>query len=241
MANQRKKNGEDYSRAFMNQIYRTIHTFFEWVVDEGILSKNPLDRVRKPGYPKKKSPRLKEEELIRLFQAVKAHTQHPVRNLAIIRLMLDAGLRRGELCNLKLSRLDQERRCVRAFGKDKEDRDVPILEETLQAIRDWLGVRPEVDHDYIFTTREGNPMTGNALGLLLYRLKDKTGIPDLCCQLLRHTFANCYIKNGGSLRRLQKALGHSDVTTTAKIYLDPEFSEIQEEHKRVSPLANLDL
>jgi hypothetical protein len=69
------------------------------------------------------------------------------------------------------------------------------------------------------------------------RLKESAGIPELRCHLLRHTFANMYIAAGGSLRKLQKILGHSSVVTTAKIYTDPAMSELQDEHARVSPMA----
>jgi integrase/recombinase XerD len=198
-----------------------------------------LDRIRKPQPPRKKSPRLKKVEITAVLQGVKKHTQQPIRNLAMVKLMLDSGLRRGEVCNLTVSDLDQERQCVRVFGKDKEERDIPVSDETLETIQKWLEVRPSVDHDYMFVTRSGAPMTGNALSLMIYRIKKKTGI-SVYCHLFRHTFADYYIKHGGSLRRLQDILGHGDITTTADIYVNPDFPEIQEEHSRVSPLANLD-
>jgi integrase/recombinase XerC len=73
----------------------------------------------------------------------------------------------------------------------------------------------------------------------MYRLKKKSGLPQLRCHLLRHTFANHYIAGGGSLRKLQEILGHSQVRTTAEFYTNPEFGELQAEHDQVSPLAQL--
>jgi integrase len=92
------------------------------------------------------------------------------------------------------------------FGKDKEERDIPVSDETLETIQKWLEVRPSVDHEYMFVTRSGAPMTGNALSLMIYRIKKKTGI-SVYCHLFRHTFADYYIYTfavfGGSDHKLE--------------------------------------
>ncbi|HEC35804.1 MAG TPA: hypothetical protein ENI39_04625 [Anaerolineae bacterium] len=63
--------------------------------------------------------------------------------------------------------------------------------------------------------------------------------PSLADVLVRHTFANHFIGAGGSLRKLQKILGHASICTTAEIYTDPELPELREEHAMVSPLSQL--
>ncbi len=238
MADLRRRDGRPYSAAYLDQVYRTLHTFFEWLVRERILTANPMAHVRRPKVPKRKSPRLTLEEVKRVIEAVKG-TVHAARNLAIVCLMLDSGLRRGEVLALQVRDVDLEKGVVRVFGKGGKERDVPIGPTTAEALRAYLAVRPTSASPVLFLTAEGKPLKKDGLQSLMYRLKVKANLPQLRCHLLRHTFANHFISAGGSLRKLQKILGPASIRTTAEIYTDPELRELQEEHARVSPLSQL--
>jgi len=238
MVGLRRRDGKEYSAAYQDQVYRTLSTFFRWSVREGAVEGNPMERVRRPRVPKRKSPRLSLEEVERLLDAVR-ETGRPVRNLAIVCLMVDSGLRRGEVVRLEVGDVDLDSGVVRVFGKDKKERDVPLGPVTCEALRAYLAVRPGSSSDALFVTAAGKPLTRGGLQTLVYRLKARAGLPQLRCHLLRHTFANHFINGGGGLRKLSKILGHANIRTTAEIYTDPELSELQEEHARVSPLAQL--
>jgi len=238
MADLRRRDGQEYSAAYLDQVYRTLHTFFEWLVRERVLTVSPMTQVRRAKVPKRKSPRLTLDEIERLIKAVKS-TRHVARNLAIVYLMLDSGLRRGEVLGLLVSNVDLEQGVVRVLGKGGKERDVPIGPMTVEALRAYLAVRPASVSPVFFLTAAGEPLEKDGVQSLMYRLKQKTGLPRLHCHLLRHTFANHFIGAGGSLRKLQKILGHASIRTTAEIYTDPELSELQEEHARVSPLSQL--
>jgi len=235
MADMRRKDGGKYSKSYMNQVYRTLNTFFVWCLQEGAVRKNPLEQIRRPKVPKRKSPRLSLEEVAHLLKTVRERTDNPVRNLAMILLMVDSGLRRGEVVGLEVADVDLESGIVRAFGKDMEDRYVPIGKQTCEALRAYLTRRPDTGEKALFVTTEGTALTSDGLGTLIHRLKERSGI-QVYCHLLRHTFANHFIKNGGNLRKLQEILGHASVETTAKIYLSPELPELQDEHEHYSPL-----
>ena len=99
MAGLRCKDGRPYSKFYLHQVYRTLNTFFRWVVREEIWDANPMVRVRRPRLPKRKSPRLTFAEIECLLDAV-VQTSPSARNLAIVCLMLDSGLRRKEIVEL---------------------------------------------------------------------------------------------------------------------------------------------
>ena len=240
MSGLRRQDGREYSAAYKHQSYRTLNTFFAWSVREGMLVANPWDRVRRPKLPKRKSPRLKLAEVEILLQAVQETKEAP-RNLAMVCLMLDAGLRRGEVVGLNMEDVDVRSAVVRVHGKGGRDREVPLGPQAWEALRAYLAVRPAPLNgtDRVFLTAAGTPLTGNALLTLMTRLRRQTGLPKLYCHLLRHTFANHFVNGGGGLRKLQKVLGHSRVRTTADFYTDPELSELQREIARVSPLSQL--
>lgn len=239
MSGLRRQDGEPYSAHYLNQVYRTLNTFFKWCVREGLIEINPMERVRRPRLPRYKSPRLSLEEVERLLEAVK-RTGDPVRNLAMICLAVDSGLRRGEILGLKMGNVDLEGGVVRVLGKGDKDRDVPLSPVCREILRAYLAVRPASSSKRVFLTAKGTALTKNGLQTLMYRLKKRAGLPQVRWHLLRHTFANHYIGGGGSLRRLQKILGHSSIRTTAEIYTDPELRELQEEHARCSVLSVLE-
>ena len=235
MAGLRRKDGGAYSPCYLDQVYRSLRTFFRWSVREGRIEVDPMERVRRPRVPRRKSPRLQLDEVVQVLEAV-AETTHPERNRAMICLAVDSGLRRCEVWKLELGGLDLEAGVVRVLGKGRE-RDVPIGVVTAGALRSYLEVRPTSANGRLFVTSEGEPLTLNGLQTMMYRLKEKSGLPQLRWHLLRHTFANHFIAGGGGLRHLQKVLGHSNITTTAGIYTDPELGELQAAHRRASPLS----
>ena len=237
LAHLHRQDGKPYSLHYIHQVYRTLRTFFRWCVDQDAIEHNPLDKVRAPRLPQTKSPRLNLDEVERLLEAVKTGP-HPARDLAMVCLAVDSGLRRGEIISLEIDHIDIDAGVVRVIGKGNKEREVPIGSVTQVALNAWMGLRPRVDTSRVFVTRKGQPFTKNGIQTLMYRLKKRAGLPNVRWHLLRHTFANHFIANGGGLRKLQKILGHASVDTTARIYTDPELTELQDAHAKASPLAN---
>jgi site-specific recombinase XerD len=235
----RCQDGGKYSACYLDQVYRTVNTFCKWCVLEGTLQSNPMERVRRPRVPKRKSPRLSLAEVERMLAAVRG-TMHAARNLAMVCLAVDSGLRRSEILKLKVKDVDLGRGVVRVLGKGGRERVVPIGQATREALRAYLAARPASSSSRAFVISAGRPLTVDGMQTLMYRLKARAGLPQLRWHLLRHTFANLFIENGGGLRQLQAILGHSDIRTTAGIYTDPDLPELQRCHARSSPLMNME-
>ena len=212
----------------VHQRYRTLRTFFRWARRHGYIDHDPMEGVRRPRLPKMLVPRLTLEQVRVLLEAVES-TQYPERNRALVLLMVDSGLRLGEVLGLRVN--DVRDGYVVVVGKGRKQRRVPIGLATQDAISAWLDVRPE-DDEYLFPG-----LTANAVRLMLRRLGRKIGVARLYPHLLRHTFANLYLARGGDLRTLQKILGHADVQTTAMIYTEPNINDLQVKHSKYSPLA----
>ena len=237
LANLRRQDGQPYSPHYVDQVYRTLNTFLEWCVREGAIEHNPLRRIRRPRVPRTISPRLTLEEIDRLIEAIK-HGSNPARDLAMICLAVDSGLRRNEIRTLELDHVDLQGQVVRVIGKGDKEREVPIDTFTCHALRVYLSLRPRVATKKVFLTRRGRPFTVNGIQTLIYRLKTRANLPQLRWHLLRHTFANLWLANGGGLRYLQEVLGHADIKITAAIYTNPELDELKAAHGRAAPLAN---
>jgi len=237
LATLRRQDGQPYSPHYVDQVYRTLNTFLEWCIREGAIEHNPLRRIRRPRVPRTISPRLTLEEIDRLIEAIK-HGSNPARDLAMICLAVDSGLRRNEIRTLELDHVDLQGQVVRVIGKGDKEREVPIDTFTCHALRVYLSLRPRVATKKVFLTRRGRPFTVNGIQTLIYRLKTRANLPQLRWHLLRHTFANLWLANGGGLRYLQEVLGHADIKITAAIYTNPELDELKAAHGRAAPLAN---
>lgn len=236
MAGLHRKNGLPYSPGYQSQVYRALNTFFNWVKKRGYISNNPMHGVPKPRPNNGGAGRLTNDQIKRLFEVLEQTTAtQRNRDRAIILLMLDSGLRLNEVVSLIVENIDISGRRVRVHSaKTGRWRDVPINIQTAHILNQCIGPRMSGP---VFFTKSRQPLTVDAVTKLFSRLKKKCGFP-LHAHLLRHTFGRIYNRLG-DIRKLQVIMGHSDVSTTARFYTDPDFDSIQAEHQTASPLAQL--
>ncbi len=140
----------------------------------------------------------------------------PHRNLCMIRLMLDAGLRVGEVVALKPEHLNMTTcQLMVREGKGAKDRVLWIRDDLRDLIGDWLGRRPE--SDWLFPTRDGGKVQTRYLRALVKRLALKAGVAEarkVSPHSLRHTFATDLLRKTKNIRLVQKTLGHASLSTT---------------------------
>lgn len=158
---------------------------------------------------------LTDDERLALLAAPSRRAPTGIRNRAMIAIMLDAGLRCAECCGLGLRDVDlQTGRIMVRQGKGKKDRIVWAGAATLDAIAAWLDVRPEGDGP-LFCTLNGKPVYTSYVRAMLDRMEKRAGIRhNVSPHTLRHTCATDLLRQTGNLRLVQRALGHSSITTT---------------------------
>lgn len=159
---------------------------------------------------------LTEEETERLHSQPNTHHFGPHRDYLFMRLMLKAGLRAPEAASLWPEHIDpmSEKLMVRE-SKGARDRTLWAGEDLLEEIREWTDRRPE--SDWLLPTRKGTKVATSHLRRSVKRYARDAGIEDVervSPHTLRHTFATRLYRETGKIRLVQKALGHSDVSTT---------------------------
>jgi site-specific recombinase XerD len=234
MAGLRRKTGQSYSPGYQSQIYRSLNTFFGWAKQRGYITTNPMAEVPKPRPNHNTAKRLTDDQITKLLEAVEQTTPtQRNRDRAIIMLMLDSGLRLNEVVTLLVENIDLINRRARVYSaKTSKWRDVPLGASTVEILSECMGRRQSGP---VFFTKSRQPLTIDTVSKLFCRLKKKCGFP-LHAHLLRHTFGRIYNRRG-DIRKLQIIMGHSDVSTTARFYTDPDFDDIQAEHQTASPMA----
>jgi integrase/recombinase XerD len=137
-----------------------------------------------------------------------------LRDLSMIRLMLNAGLRASEVLNISVGDVDwTSGKLIVKHGKGKKDRIVWINEEDLEIIRKWRETKPR--GPFLFTTLKGSKINDRYLRSMVKRRSKKVAIAkDVHPHLLRHTFATDLLKSTKNIRLVQKALGHASLSST---------------------------
>ena len=215
--------------------------FATWLWEEEYTPTNVLERMKPPKAARKLIEILSVGEVSQLLKAIKLYTITGCRNLAILLLFLDTGIRCAELVGLTMENLFLEDRCIKVMGKGMKERIVPFGDRTARALMRYLNVRPPAKgHTRVFLNSDGGPLTENAIKMVFERLAQKAGIPRLHVHLLRHTMATNYLLSGGSIIKLQRILGHETMDMTRR-YVDMVAVQEAITDTKTSPVDGMQL
>jgi integrase/recombinase XerD len=164
----------------------------------------------------------------------------------ILLTLYATGMRRAELCNLKVADIDSQRMVIHIRqGKGKRDRDVPMTPKLLETLREyWRWMKPKT---YLFPGMDKNlrvdkPLSSNAIYHIVQDARKRAGISKTVSpHCLRHSWATHLLESGEDLRKIQLLLGHSDLETTS-VYLHLSAQHLQSVTNPVEtiPVATLD-
>ena len=162
---------------------------------------------------------------------------HNARDSAIIELLLQTGMRLSEIGRLALDDIDLPARITQSpdtvgrlhvIGKGRKDRWIPMNYKACRALKTWMAMRPEVDHEALFTTKFKQPMGIRSIQSIVGRYLQEARIKGASVHTLRHTFATHHVAQGTSLRTVQEVLGHADLKTTS-IYVQLAQETVRKE------------
>jgi site-specific recombinase XerD len=222
---------------------RALKAFSSWLFAESYLSDNVLGNFKLPKVPVNLIEPLTRVEIDQLVACQNQLNAVGCRDIAILVVMLDTGIRLSELCELRFEDTHVEEGYLKVMGKGRKERVVPIGASAQKVLwRYIIHFRPEpmlkLD-DYLFLTLNGNPLHANAVKLLIKRWGKKAGVPRLHAHLCRHTFAtNFLIHNCGDVFRLQQILGHTSLEMVRR-YVHYASSQIMISTSSSSPIDHL--
>jgi len=221
-----------------------LKAFWSWLLREDHIATNPLASFPLPKVPKLMIKILTEEQINKLWNAIDKSTKWGVRIYAITLLLLDTGVRVSELVNLRLSDINFTERIARVMGKGRKEREIPFSTTTKKELTKYINrfrsLLCDVDSDYLFTKKDGEPISVNCIQQAIRRLAISAGIGEVNCHphIFRHTFATMFLADGGSPAMLQAILGHESFQTTQK-YVHPQMKDLKTQHMRHSPVTKL--
>ena len=231
------------SSATIHGHVRTLRAFFNWLVAEGLAQNNPAKDLKPPKVTRKVVSTLSDEEIGGILNTFSISTSD-ARNRTLFMLLIDTGLRIGELVHLKMDDVHMDEGYLKVMGKGKKERIVPIGNNAQRALQRYLfRFRPKPTNPVttnVFLSTSSKALTENSMKLMFTRLSQRSGVHRLHAHLCRHTFATRFLINGGDVFSLQQILGHSTLEMV-RHYVNLASSHIAIQHQKFSPLDRLNL
>ncbi|HEY9097598.1 MAG TPA: site-specific tyrosine recombinase XerD [Thiobacillus sp.] len=218
----------------------TLKRFYRYLLRENLISADPTINLDSPKLPRSLPKTLTEDDVERLLDSSDINTPLGLRDRAMLETLYATGLRVSELVGLKLTAVNLNDGVLRVTGKGNKDRLVPLGEESVQWLKQYLSdSRPQLLNkqlsDAVFVTARGDGMTRQAFWYLIKRRATAAGITrPLSPHTLRHAFATHLLNHGADLRVVQMLLGHSDISTT-QIYTHVARERMKQLHAQHHP------
>lgn len=220
-------------------VYRKIsclRSFFKFLAREGYIKTNPVLSLVSPKQEKHLPSFLTEEEITKLIEAPSTEDDRGLRDRAILETFYSTGMRISELVGLSLDDLDFIGGVVKAKGKGKKERLLPIGEKALGAIKSYLDKRKK-PADAIFLNKSGRRLSDrgvrNIVSKYIHLVSLRQGISP---HTFRHSFATHLLNRGADLRSVQELLGHANLSTT-QIYTHLTTDKLKSIYDKAHPRA----
>lgn len=213
-----------------------LRSFAHFLLDQGQLAQNPFKLLPAPKRERLLPKFLTLQEVDKLLDTAGEQGRFAVRNKALFELIYSSGLRRSEVTGLKIADVDFFNGVVKVLGKGNKERFVPVTDEALQAIKDYLALRPDPQpQDALFLNKNGTPLTGDGLAYVFKNLAISSGVArKVSPHSLRHSFATHLLNSGCDLRSLQEMLGHKTLSAT-QVYTHVSLDKIKEVYEQAHP------
>ena len=235
-----------YAEATVARKLAAVKSFFAFLNGEGIILQDPTESLPSPRVGKSLPKYLTPEQVDELLEQPNRRSgPEAKRDRAMLELLYATGMRVSELVSLNVDDLDIEPATshVRAMGKGAKERMIPINEQALQALQQYLQeARPALirgrNEPALFVNRRGERLTRQGFWLILknYARDADLGV-DVTPHTLRHSFATHMLRGGTPLRNVQELLGHANISTT-QIYTYLTRDHVREVYEEAHPRAS---
>ena len=213
-----------------------VRSFYRFCNKKGGTDHNPALSVAAPK-AQKTLPKALDADAMAALLSLQGEEVIDVRDRAILELFYSSGLRLTELVQLNIDSIDLADALVTVVGKGNRSRRLPVGRYAVQALQQWLTLRPQSASNALFLSKRGTRLAQRSIQARLKKYSLQQGLGQhIHPHMLRHSFASHMLESSGDLRAVQEMLGHANLATT-QIYTHLDFQHLAKVYDSAHPRA----
>ena len=216
-------------RTYLKCLKRNNH------VDVGLQLDVQLPKIKKaiPSYVKVKDMNALLEQL-----SIEANDFESQQRLLIISSFYHLGLRRAELINLQIDKVDFSKSEIKVLGKGNKERIVPVTQELKELLDTHFKFRKEMNipGPYVFSNSKGKPLGEKWIYSMINKALGSTYADKKSPHVLRHSFATHLLQNGADINAIKELLGHSSLSAT-QLYAHNDIKQLKKVYEQAHPFS----
>lgn len=232
---------ENIKNRSINRKLSVLRSFYNYCLRERQISVTPLLGVKSMKQPRELAKFVPEHDLknMRFEQNDDFWVR---RDEVVFEILYQTGMRQAELRKICDEDISRDTKSIKIHGKRNKDRVMPIGEELLEMIENYIEIRdrqfPDRNNSFLIVDNKGNEASPQFVyGLIHEMLKGITTIEQKSPHVLRHTFATHLLNRGADVRAIQKMLGHSSLSST-QIYTHNTIDKLKDIYKKAHPYGD---
>lgn len=229
-----------YSAISINRKLSSLRTFYKYLMKINQVSKSPLNLIDPIKSRKKIQVPISKNEMNYLLNSQEVFTNdfEGMRDLLIMELLYQTGIRKSELINLKWSAIDFSTKTMKVLGKRNKERIIPLTDGLIKIIVKYLEYREQIDkkrQEALILTKKGERIYPSLVYQIVnYYLSLVTTKDKKSPHMLRHSFATHLLDSGADLNAIKELMGHSSLAST-QVYTNSSLKELKKMYNHTHP------
>lgn len=227
----------------INRKLSSLRSFYKYLQKKQLVEGSPLEKITAPKNPKRLPVYVAKNQIDDLFDLISMDDSFKeLRNILILAVLYQTGIRRAELINLTWKNVDLTNKTIKVLGKGNKERFIPITSDLVDRIKLYLTKRQEIEGageiGYLFITESAKKMYPKLVyNIVKEKLSLVTTVDKKSPHILRHSFATHLTDNGADLNAIKSLLGHANLSAT-QIYTHNSISRLKDIYQKAHPSAS---